>query len=679
LRAVAEVCDGVALVSNKERVLDLPGGFQVKGTLFADTEEGITAISSGDFEFTNQFADELDGFSGFGSFLLPDVGAFKGNVDLADLFGAQLNYGSGEAFKNRDEDLPLVEEDCYFQMTLEETSGFGPGKNEYPFLIKNTAISMNTMYLQPEIPAILIKGDMDQYGTEDRPQRIDESGKKKFKPRSQNIKKKFSVKDVHIGIAAKPHFVFTPFTFSDKLERIVGGTNFQSFQGSLYLKGTIPVKKYPFEITGEAVVESTSATEGILNVLEGSFEESFYDIGVNGTLTFGHALLDILPVETRVDLGQATYQMSVALDDTYVRFGGEYDTDFVGELLGPDFSRILTPTTARGKMYGNIGTDPKDWQFYIDTDMTMNIPGLGESILSTSVLHFTPEHTYINFNTILPYGIGETEITGELFKDGTFYLTGTAMANLEIADASLAADLLITISNDGLFLEGMASLPGGVSDFKISGEITEDCMILRGEQMTDIDFGGGARLKTDLKLEASTKTGIYLSGALETPFDVTMISVEGRINRDGLLLTGIIDNTVDFGVTELNADLSISASTSTGARVSGVIDVPLVIIGGNIDVSGSITGPTSFSLAANAGVFMDFGPTSAEVGVCYAFDQSQIKLGGNAQFTWTKKKEQEDDPDETDTQGLAVLINPNWGNNTVDICIEIPVLGEHCL
>ena len=79
----------------------------------------------------------------------------------------------------------------------------------------------------------------------------------------------------------------------------------------------------------------------------------------------------------------------------------------------------------------------------------------------------------------------------------------------------VAADLQISISNEGLFVNGMASLPGGISDFTIEGELSKERLRVKGTQMTNINFGNGARLKTDLSLEASTDSGVFLSGMME--------------------------------------------------------------------------------------------------------------------------------------------------------------------
>ncbi len=678
---VGTLCDGVQLFANKERVLQLPGGLQIKGTIFANTEEGITSISSGDFEINHDAAGALDQFTGFGSLLMPDVGLFKGNVEMADLFGAHLKYGSGAAFKKHDTDLPVLDDNCYFQMTLEESSGFTPGGSSYPILIGNTALSFNTMYLQTDAPAILVQGSMDQYKVEEKPARTvtGADGKKKFKPASTSVKKKFSIKDIHVGIAAKPHFPFIPNKFSGALEEIVGGTGFEEFQGHLYMKGTIPLKKYPVDIIGEAVVRNDFSPLGAMDLFENGFSDATYQLGINGIAEFGHSVLDMLPLDTRVQLGNATLQLKFHPEGSYLRMAGEYDNDILQEILGPELSKWMPRYKASGKLYANIGTELSEWEFYVENEMGFNIPGIGEQKMSKSVLHLSPEGIYINALTTLPFGIGETEITGELKRDGTFLLSGRASGMLELGDVKMATELFLEINNDGLFLRGMASLPGGISDFEVTGEISNRRIALEGSHMVDINFGGGARLRTDLHLKASTDSGVHFHGSMETPLDVTKIEITGALNSQGLLLRGSIQNKVDFGVERLEANLTIAASTYRGAEVYGNIDLPLPIVGGNIRVEGKITSPTTFDLQAGAGVYIDVGVATAVADICFGFSQNDIKIGGSAGLCWFKKKDKEEDPDIEECDTLGLKINPNWANRTLTLCVDIPVLGEHCM
>ena len=154
-------------------------------------------------------------------------------------------------------------------------------------------------------------------------------------------------------------------------------------------------------------------------------------------------------------MGRATAQIGVGLDETYLRFAGEYDTDILGTLLGEEVAKWFPRPTQEGKLYGYIGTDLSEWEYYFEHKMGFNIPGFGPQETSSTIIHLTPEGIYLNMMTQLPYGIGMTELTGEIKKDGTFLLKGVADANLEIGDVSLgAAGLNVEISNAGFFING---------------------------------------------------------------------------------------------------------------------------------------------------------------------------------------------------------------------------------
>lgn len=669
--AAPTLCGGVQLWANKERTKELPGGIEIKGTLFAETSEGITSISSGDFSIDFDAPDELDRFKGFGGFQLPSVGIFDEHFEMSDLFGADLQYASGAAFIGLDEELPLKEDDCYIRLSFEESAGLIPGVDGAPLKIGQSLMQFGAMYVQPNTPAILVKGSLDQYAKTDNLKKVaDGTGKKKFPGLP---KKKFALDDVYIGISARPHFRFNPNTFSDELEGIVGGTGFEEFDGSLYLKGTLSIPKYPLRLEGESVLQSAASVSGVIDIFENGLPDAFYTQGINGKLFFGNDLLDLLPFETEVELGRATAQLSVGLDETYLKFAGEYDTDILGILIGDDLAEWFPRPTQSGKLYASIGTDLSDWEYYFEHKMGFNIPGFGPQETSSTIIHLTPQGFFLNMKTNLPYGIGMTELTGEIKSDGTFSLKGVADANLQIGDVALgAAGLNVEISNQGFFINGMLQIGGGISDFRFNGEISADRIALSGQQTVNIDFGGGARLATDLTLDASTDYGVKLSGMMETPFDVAKIAVIGEVTTRGLGLAGSINAILDFGVTKLQGDIEISASTWAGAKVHGFVDVPLAIIGATVEVNGMITGPTQFSLEAYSSVFIDLFVTSGEAALCWRFNQNEIKIGAEATLCVGV------DPLQVcPTVGLR--INPNWGAGTVSICVTLPIVDEVCI
>ena len=663
---VEEICNGLELIANKERVLDLPGGFQLKGTLWANTNNGITTISSGDFTLENNRLE------GYGTMLMPELGMFKDQWDIADLFGANLSYGAGSSFRSDDEELPLVDEDCYFRFNIDPLADFLPGVIGGPVMIGNTMLNFKDLYIQPNAPAILFRGDIYQFSSDNKPTAVADNASKfkKFKAKAGKLSPKWSISDVHIGLAGEAHFPFRPNTFSDELEEIVGGTGFKPFQGHLYLKGTIPVKKYPLDVTGEAVVQSDQSPSGPMDLFLNGFDNSTYRMGINGKVEFGHALLDFLPLDLRVELGQATVQLNADAEELFLRMAGEYDTGrLYDELLGPELVKFLPLTSQAGKLYLSVGDDLSEWEFYIQNEMNINIPGFGEQTLQEAMLHITPEGIWATGATVLPFGIGKVQIEGKLERDGTFLMRGKANARLDFGkDVKLSSNIDISISNEGLFINGMLSLPGGISDFEVEGELSSKRIRLKGSQMTNINFGNAGRLKTDLSLEASSDKGVFVSGYLQTPLQVAMVEIEGEISKRGIGVRGLVKGRVDFGVTKLSTDLEVVANTWGGAYLDGMIDVPLGVIGGNIYARGEILGINKFYLDAGSEVKIDFGIASAKPMIEFGFSQSEISIAASAEFCVSKV-----------CANVGLSFNPNWGEGTVEICGILPICGEKCL
>ena len=670
---VGSTCNGVDLYAYRDRVQQTSDGYQVKGTLFTQTTLGLTALTSGDFTINKGQGGDLVKLEGFGSTLLPGVGDFAGVMNFSDIFGANLSYGKGNQFRGQDETLPLKDEACYFRFNLDPAADFLPGKIGGPMMIGNTLVNFKDMYLNSEAPAILVKGDMYFFDKNSKPEAIKDGASKfaKFKAKAGKLSPKYSISDVSIGLAAKPHFPFRPAKFSDELEEIVGGTNFETFDGSVYLKGTVPLKKYPIDVTGEFVYDNSFAGYRIADLFENGLDNTAYRLGVNGKVEFGHFLLDMLPLDLRVELGNATLQQQFALSgESFIRFAGEYDSArLYDELLGPEIAKVLPTTTYSGKMYVNIGTELSEWELYMENQMEINIPGVGRQPFQQAILHFNNQGIYVSGLATLPYGIGQIKLTGELNKDGSFALKGMANAGVDFGKGiKLGSALNVEVSNRGVFLNGMLQLPGGISDFTVEGELSAERLMLKGTQRININFGNGEALQTDLSLEANSDKGVFLHGFMKTPLQVALVEVDGEISARGLALRGLIKGKLDFGVTKLTSDLSLNATTWGGAALSGAIDVPLVIIGGNIAVTGYIYGPTSFGLNGKTGAFIDLSVASAQASVELGFSQSSITIGAEAEFCVDAI---------CATVGLS--FKPNWVTGDLNICAELPVVGETCI
>lgn len=669
---VGKSCDGTELFAYKERVKETPNGFEVKGTLFTQTNIGLTALSSGDFNIDKGSDRSLVKLEGFGSMLPPKLGLLKDNLLFSDLFGASLSYGRGDDFRSFSPELPLQDNSCYFRFNIDPAADFLPGKIGGPMMIGNTLINFKDMYLQADAPAILVKGDMYGFDKNAKPEALPDGASKfkKFKAKAGKLSPKWSITNVSIGLSAEPHFVFRPAKFSDELEEIVGGTNFEEFKGSLYLKGTVPLKKYPIDVTGELVYDNSFSPLGAMDLFDRGFENAAYRVGFNGKVEFGHFLLDFLPLDLRVELGNATMQQNIDLDESFMRLAGEYDSArFYDEILGPEVAKLLPTQTFSGKMYLNVGTKLSEWEMYIENQLEINIPGVGRQPFQKSVLHINNEKIEVQGLATLPWGIGQIQLKGLVKKDGTFSLKGKANAGVDFGKGvKLGSAIDVEVSNAGVFLNGMLTLPGGAGDFVVKGEISSQRILLAGSQRTNIKFGKGEALQTNLTLEANSDKGVFLKGFMKTPLQVAEVAVEGEISSRGMMLRGLIKGKVDFGVTKLQTDLSLAASTWGGAQLSGMIDVPLVIIGGNLAATGMIDSPTKFGLTAEAGVFVDLGVASARPNVVFGFSQSEIKIGANAEFCVTEI-----------CATVGLIFNPNWATGQVKICAELPVVGETCI
>lgn len=672
IQSLGVLCNDVQLFANKERVYETENGLQVKGTLFAQTEEGLTSISSGDFSIAHSASGEFTSLSGFGSMLMPKVGFFKDNFLFSDLFGANLSYGSGEVFRDLNPEFPLVDQDCYFRFNIDPTADFLPGKIGGPVMIGNTLLNFKDMFVQPNTPAVLFHGDIYQFDKDAKPEALPaDAGKfKKFKAKAGTLAPKWSVSNAYIGIAARAHFPFRPYEYSEELNEIVGGTNFEEFQGHLFIKGTVPLKKYPIDVTGEAVVENSFSTLGALDLFENGFDEAAYRIGMNGKVEFGHALLDILPLDLRVQLGEATVQANFDQGESFLRMAGEYDSGrLYEEILGPEIVKILPLQTFSGQMYLNIGTDLSEWELYLKNQLEINIPTIGKQPLQQAVIHINNQRIFLSGTTTLPFGIGEVKIEGELQRDGQFLLKGIANAGVDFGKGiELGSALDIEISNEGLFINGSLTLPGGVGDFMVTGELSSERILLKGSQKTFIKFDNSEALEVNLELEANSDTGIFLHGFMKTPLQVALVEVDGEISSRGLALRGVIDGKIDFGVTKLQSKLSLNATSWGGAALSGEVDVPLVIIGGNIAVTGYIYGPTKFGLNGKTSVFVDLQVASARPSIELGFSQSSITIAADAEFCVTEI---------CATVGLS--FKPNWETGSLNICAELPVAGETCI
>ncbi|MGK7393320.1 MAG: hypothetical protein ACNS62_02065 [Candidatus Cyclobacteriaceae bacterium M3_2C_046] len=670
---IEDICNGNRLFVNQDRLNIHDLGYKIKGTIFSDSDLGPIAVTNGEFDLIRDSEGKITSFQGYGTAQLPKAGFLNDALVMADIFGAQTRYAS-EALFNEEQGgnlrLPFNQNSCFFQFTLDPYPDFGQDEVGGLAMIKNTMLDYNQLYYDPADPAIFFDGQMVQVKGKVTPQASSKNGEpKRYRSKKSSIK--YALEDIRVGLSAGERFEFRPLTFSQELEQTVGGTNFQSFGAGLYMSGKISLIKYPLFVEGENLVTSP---EGILNVFENGFDEGYYHRGFNGKIYFGHKLLNFLPLDLEIELARGTLQERVTAQESFLRFAGEYEMDtkdFLTRVIGANAASYFPSLSRNGQMYVNIGTALTDWEYYMMNQFQLDIAGLTTATLSRQYFHFTPDRFAMGTMMELPFGLGLAELNGELNSDGSFLLEGNVEGNIPFGnDVALTGNLNLTVSNQGAFVEGAIRLPGSLAALAVKGQITDEGILLEGEGEVRIKFADEATLLAYLKVKASTREGVFVEGLLDTPLQVAKVVVKGEVSGRGMMLEGLIKGKLDFGVTKLQSDLSLKASTWGGARLSGMIDVPLVIIGGNISVSGEILSPTRFKLTGSTSAFLDFKVASTTAKVHFGFSQSEIDIGASAEFCL----------DPIGCESFGILFNPNWGTGKVKICVDFPdPVGEKCI
>lgn len=668
---IEDLCSDNRLFVNEERLNANNLGFKIKGTIFSESSVGNVAVTNGEFDLVRDDEGKIRAFDGYGTAQLPKAGILNDALVMADLFGATTTYASQQIFSEDYGDgfqLPFRPNSCYFRFTLDPYPQYGQDEEGGLAMIKNTMLDYNQLYYDPTDPAIFFDGQMTQVKGKVTVNKTSTRGEpKRFRAKKTSVK--YAIKDIRIGLSANESFIFQPSTFSDELEETVGGTNFETFNSGLYMSGKVSLVKYPLFVIGENLY---SGPQGISAIFENGFDEGYYHRGFNGKVFFGHDLLDILPLDLNIELGQATLQEKITAQGASLKFAGEYEMntkDFLTKVIGENAANFFPSLSRNGQIYVNIGTELSDWEYYMMNRFQLEIPGLTSADLYKQYFHFTPNRFAMGTEMELPFGLGRTKLKGELNTDGSFLLSGKIEGNIPFGNGvALTGNLGVTVSNHGAFVEGNIRLPGSLASLSVKGQITDEGILLEGEGEVRIKFADGATLLAYLKVKASSKEGVFLDGKLKTPLQVAMVSVKGEVSARGLLLQGTIAGKIDFGVTKLQSNLSLHASTWNGAILSGMIDVPLVIIGGNISVSGEIFTENLFKLTGSTSAFIDLKVVSTTAKVHFGFSQSEIDIGASAEFCITEI---------CDTVGLS--FNPNWGTGKVKICADLPVKGETCI
>lgn len=571
------------LMVNAGRIIETPSGYHIKGTIFSETFSGTLPVTSGDFTIKTNLAAGSSGkgsgamdFSGYGTASFPEAGLFSVS-EIDEIPGSEVYYNTGRYFKSgSNTEIPLLDDRYYFRYRLDKA---GNGKE---FRMKKIVLKLKEYYLDGRDPSAIFTGDVY----------TEKAGQKRL-----------LVEKGVTGISSNELFEFVPYVYGSNLEAVTGGTGFENMNGGVFFSGLIPIKQYPVKILGRGVINTSFSSAGPLDFFERGFDEASFEMGVNGKLFFSNELVSFLTGTDTVSLGKATLQAEFSDEGFGIKIAGEYSDNILERFLGETMMSFIPHNSGEGVMYLRGSGDPDDLIVYLEENVSLNIPGLGTTPLANSTFRITRDEVGLSGSVQLPYNIGNVEVTGVVRSDGSFLLNGLTNCNIDLGGGLVYnADLQVELSQVGVSLRGAMSFPYGIGNVAVTGGILSDEVYFTGRIASLIPFPVNSGIESDLDVSISSRTGISLAGDLSLPGGIGDIGVTGILNTDGLMLTGIIDAGVDinFGNVDLNTGttLSLTASSLTGVVMTGSVYLPFSL--GNADVNIRVT-PDGLSLSGDMG------------------------------------------------------------------------------
>jgi len=581
-------------------------GYQVKGAMYAESSAGSYMVSSGDFKITTDAAGNTTSMEGYGTVQFPEAGFMQGQVSFADVYGAFITYNTGKWFKDNQDDgdeLPLDDDTYYFHFAMPNL--FEEGEDGLA-MIGNMLYNFGSIYLDPTDPAIFFQGDASLYEEGDKPEKVPgKGGKKKFKGNKSAAV--WSILSGQFGFSVGSNLHFEPFEYSATITELMGDQGFEPISGFMFMAGEIPLKKYPILIDGR-MLTAADAVDVQQDFFEEGPMNNMLKLGVNGKVKFGHALLDFIPLDLEVELGRATLMSGNFGGKNQLKIAGEYGNEvFFKKMLPEAIFKYFPFNSDEVQLYLNLGEEPEDWQLSFQTKSKFNIPGAGQQEMRDMVISFNEQGAFLSSEINLPFGLGTTKMVGKINADGTFALHGKRATMLNFGNnVRISTFMDITITEQGISLNGEVELPA-VGMVAVSGEINGNELILKGNRLMDIDFGNNLVLSSQMDIELNTNTGVFLNGSLNLPGGIGNFAVTGEVSTYGITLTGEQGANIVFAPgAELRSLYSLKASTydNPGVFLSGEVNLPGNISG--VELSGEISA-RGVSMTGEHNVKLDFG------------------------------------------------------------------------
>jgi hypothetical protein len=223
----------------------------------------------------------------------------------------------------------------------------------------------------------------------------------------------------------------------------------------------------------------------------------------------------------------------------------------------------------------------------------------------------------------------------------------------------------VSISSDsGIVTSGVITLPMNIAEVSISGQVTSvDGLTASGSiNSNSVSFKG-----VELPIINTTVTiddGIFLSGAFTLPGGLKTANMQGSITSAEMKLVGELGTNVTLsGHTFQISNPSITASTVTGVDLSFNIDLYQF----TSDVGGPINPNQTFELVGSRGFSrgINFAGQSATLAgtIVVHVTHTGINLTGSGRVTYTGLL-----GNTHELYSGPLSINPNWSAHTIEVC-----------
>ncbi len=613
------------LITDADIVTEISGGYKVGGGISAKVEnEGTFEIARGNFTFTVDADGNIIKITGEGTVEFPDVGIFsKIRESFAwEKIKSHIEYEKGSFYKDTyNTDIPLTDDRYYFHFQVFDEDG----NDTYGLKHLGNQVVYNfaDFYLDINDPAVFFKMQLWKPGAGSKSEATS-MAKKLFEKLKATGKGTFEYADapgIIIGISNQATIKSSSYQFSkpDVFQEIYGYNGFDEIASTGYLKlQGIPIPEtLILEFTGEMYIHGPLKNGGPApgNIIENgrnAFVDWFNETELgpvsktfNGSLDFGGGGVglvfgilngidevfgyDVLSNEANFDLVGATYQeqnssidMEAPPVNSFVRFGGEFRTPIITSFFGESISRFIPASGNTGFLYFNIEDDIDNWSIFIESNVEINVPVIGNVDYTGSYFLISKKGIFTEGYTALPEYDGvfkfDKKFSGSVRPDGYDLETEyNREINLPNGITLTSKNTYLKISSeDGLYMEGATELPLGVASADFRATFRTDEVSFEGEFSTGLDLGYGYDLpsrKMSFMTSTDPSKGISYSGEMDIPH-IGYNAVTGAYSASGFSFMGVVNREIDFAGVILpiaNGALSIN---NAGMGLNGKFTLP---------------------------------------------------------------------------------------------------------